>query len=151
MDNAREGPEVAGEGEGLLCKVVWPLEFSMLPVRAKAVRWVAGVYQVHQWELEYLCALAVWCKIRNRVEDGVGSDRAINWSGARSRWKYRMREAAGEALESGTTERYASGAGFKTRITAKGWHVLSEYNRRFAEIRDEIGERIRAGNQPKGL
>lgn len=103
-------------------------------IHAKATRHIAGVFGLNLWGLEYLGALVVYIDKEGRHGAGVDELRFIDWTGARSNWKRRMKQGGAECLALGMVDRFPFGTGYCIDISQKGERVIEEYNRRFEEI-----------------
>lgn len=112
---------------------------------AKATRTIAWKYNVGPWELEYIGALDLFLKISGR--EGIGARQAqfIDWTGARTNWKHRMREAQQRAEREGLIEFIPAKGGKVIDITEKGRRCLEDYCKRFEEVKEDTRQRIIKG------
>lgn len=143
------GQNVAG-GEGLAetMKEGRPLAGNERTFHAKALRHVCGKFEeINAWGVEFVAALSAYLILSGRENIGVRAEDVIEWSGARARWKKRMREGMREAVTGEFVDEIKVPSlgdgrpGTFYDITEKGRRMLEIYNRRFEEVRNDAEAR----------
>lgn len=107
-------------------------------IDAKAIRGVCGMYGITANELEALAILETYLVLHDRVNVGAAERAIIDWSGARPGWKKKMRQAFAMAKHGGWVDEFRSKQGHAIDLTDKGRSVLDAYNRRYAEILEDL-------------
>lgn len=110
-------------------------------IHNKAFRTIAGRHDLGPWTLEYIATLSTYLRVRHLENIGTAEDIFIDWSGARTNWKRKMKGARQEAEIKGLIDIFKSGVGHAIDLSHKGRMILHEYDERYEEIEKDLEER----------
>lgn len=91
--------------------------------------------KVGDYELNFLCAVWMWSKIKGKREAGL--TRIINWTGYHKKWKSVMYQAAANCIRLGLIEEIPKSGGKRIVLSTKGKRVIEVYNQLIETVRLE--------------